>query len=651
MSEHRRPRPPGAPARTLPRLATIVLALTLSLVGVAGPHESRTLDLPPIDRETLDDWACRAPRGERDRDGRWSSRADPLADGQAISYRQDPAVLTAAHRGPVALSEVLVAGDVPELRFRRSNPRGDDPVETWPRAGTAIMAGRLVSVFSASWPDEVFADVLAAAAVGPDYPLLFWGTLLRPGEEDGAGVYLRVASTALPVSDVRRIDDTAQYASHVVNLVLPDFASRRLEGGVWEVEERGAARRFYQHFSDSYEVLSFVTEPTALLDDTAWHRNVKNRVTGINAQVMDVSAVYGSDAGVLHGVEAFRDARVLTPRLVNHELSHQWGHYFEWSKLAGLDRHWPDSVHAPIVSPGHSLIGAKLWPLWRVTPGAAGDHRLGRTPAPIEAGPLELYAMGLLAAEDLPPLAVFLDQEQFAEGRTILQEGAAVTGETRTITGADLLGLYGRRSGPVPSLWRRALVVVSRDALLSQREMDYWNYHSARLEDANGLSPRAYEGYVSLDRATRGQVDLSTRIVPKALDAVPQSFDVDYPPFAADDCRAVRFSAPVATLYRVGERIRIGGTVTARDRSDFSTALLRFWPYGGAAPKVVRAQAEVSRGGDFQIELEFRAGQEGQFLFEVFLFWPGAGSQSARCTLSPVTVMPAAGTAAAAAAR
>lgn len=619
------------PLRSIPSSLASVFAVVAVAGTLLGAPVDQPRDLPPADRDALADRSCRPER----RVGA-SARAS-AADGEPISYRQEPAVLFANHAGPVGLSEVVVAGDLDQVRFRLHNPFGDDTVESWRRVGTATVGGRLVSVFQASWPEAVFASILSRASVGPDYPFLYWGTILEPGGETGVPVYLRVASAGLPSSVITRIDDSAQFASHVVNLVIPDFANGYAGVEDLRAAEMTAARRFYEHFADAYEVLSFVSEPSIVLDGyAAYHRNVQNRVSGINQEFFDRSVLYGS-AGALHGVEVFRGPQAISPELSLHEMSHQWGHYFDWLKLAGLARVWPDDVHAPATCPGHSVIGAHLPGRWEARP-AEGGCRLARTPAPIEAGPFELYAMGLLAAEDLPDLEVFLDQEQFADGRTPVADGSPVTGETKAVTYRDLLGVHGRREGPRPAVWRRALVVVSRDGLLGQREMDYWNFHSARLEDPNGASPMSYEGYVSLDRASRRQTDLRTRIEPRAQPALPQAFDVDYPPIAPEDCRGVRFSGPVARRYAVGERARLGGTVTASDRSDFSTVLVRFWPYGGDARKVVREEAEVSRGGDFRLEVEFRDGQEGQFLFEVFLFWPDAGAQYSRCTLSPVTV-------------
>ncbi len=618
-------------------VAGIVVA-TATSVAVQSPP--RPTPLPPVDREAVGLCTC---RGEVPPDHVARAEREPAGPGEPLSVAQDPPVLFATQQGPVRLREVLIAGDVPAVRFWRNNPTGDDVLETWARTGTKLVGTRMASVFSPEWSTEVFRAVLASSATGVDYPVLYWGAIELPGDPARwRAVYLRLASGGLPVSRVTRINERVQFASHVVNLVVPEFWWSRAEGGLDEVDLRGPARVFYEHFADVYDLLAFVGEPSLFLDDGygAWHRNVRNEVLGINAAVMDNSRLYGSER-VLQGVEVYRDALATTFRLANHELSHQWGHYFDWMQLAGLARQWPKSVHAPLASPGQSLIGAELPPTLRVSRGWGGAFEIERTPSPIEAGPFELYAMGLLAAADLPEVTVFNDQAQIEEGRTPLQLGAPIQGGGRVVTSSDLIRVHGPRTGPRPGTLRRALVVVSRDGLVTQREMDYWNYFAARLEDPNGTGPASYEGYVAFDRAARRAVDLQTRVLPRHVPAIDQPLDVDYPPFSVGDCPAVQFAQPVGTHHRVGDRITISGTVVARDRSDFQQIGIRFWPYGGDAAKRMIEFGDLSASGGFSMQFEFRDTQAGRYCMEVFLFWPDAPAQYARCTLTPVTVSPA----------
>lgn len=82
------------------------------------------------------------------------------------------------------------------------------------------------------------------------------------------------------------------------------------------------------------------------------------------------------------------------------------------------------------------------------------------------------------------------------------------------------------------------------------------------------------------------------------------------------------------------------GRVVARDRSDFSQAMFRFWPSDDAGDRAERACTDVSRSGSFSVDVEIRQGREGQHSVEGFLFWPDAAPQYSRCRLSVVNVTP-----------
>ncbi|MEZ5291649.1 MAG: hypothetical protein R2745_11230 [Vicinamibacterales bacterium] len=84
----------------------------------------------------------------------------------------------------------------------------------------------------------------------------------------------------------------------------------------------------------------------------------------------------------------------------------------------------------------------------------------------------------------------------------------------------------------------------------------------------------------------------------------------------------------------------MAGRVRAQDRSDYSRILIRFWPSDGDDSKDEGVYADVSRTGQFTADVEIRAGREGQYEFDAYLFWPGAPSQYPRCRLSVTTVTP-----------
>jgi hypothetical protein len=250
--------------------------------------------------------------------------------------------------------------------------------------------------------------------------------------------------------------------------------------------------------------------------------------------------------------------------------------------------------------------------------------------------------MGKLAPEDVPELTIFEDQGQFAaDDASEPDPGTAVNGAHRSVTVFAAIGAHGRRSGPSPDVWRRGsrgTIVVSRDGLLSQRELDYWSFFAQRLEDPDKTGVISYDGFPSFDAATYDRVDLRTDIRPKSHPAIQQSRVVDTPTFGTADWRGVVFDAPVPSKFKVRERVRLKGRVTALDRTDFDTILVRFWKYGGTDADAIRVWERIGSRDSFDIDVEFRDGQQGRYSMEVFLFWPDSGPQFARSDLTPLIV-------------
>ena len=89
--------------------------------------------------------------------------------------------------------------------------------------------------------------------------------------------------------------------------------------------------------------------------------------------------------------------------------------------------------------------------------------------------------MGKLDAAQVPDFAVFQDQAQFAADTSSSPAvGTRLNGDAQPVSIQDVIRIHGERRGPSPSIWRRALVVVSRDDLASQREIDQWNFFAQR---------------------------------------------------------------------------------------------------------------------------------------------------------------------------
>ena len=529
------------------------------------------------------------------------------------------------------------------------------------------MKSALVSLFAPRWSGRTWLEHLRHARHGFDHPYVFWGRVLIPRNvSTSAGtpattrsVYLRVGSTGIPRSLVHNLAPDVQYASHVVNLVVPGFGDSRVTGGSYDLDLAAVSNRFYEHFADRYDSIAFVAQRSQVAEYGAFHRNVKNQVEGIGKPRLDQSHRYGS-AGRLQSVEFYSQGQFATNEQSSHEIAHQWGDGFDWRQLAGItEAGWHPSSHTPLLYRGETLLGSVL----------AGSRRVGRptralpsdadyvvegTSSPMRFHPLQLYRMGQLPARDVPDVWVFVDQDQLSgqNGRTP-SAGTAISGQTNRVTIEGIVAHHGTRRGPSPTEWRRATVVVSQDGLLSQSEMDYWNFFARRLEDPSRNGVVSFDGYPSFDALTEYRVDLQTDIVPgtsfvpqtgimsASKDLVIQPLDsraIDSPAFGPRDWPGVEFDAPVPSHYRPSTPVRLSGRITAAAPGATDTILVIFWKSGGSDRDALRFWGDVQPNGRFTVDVDPTALQEGTYSVGVFLFWPDSGAQYPRGLMSPAFV-------------
>ncbi len=575
------------------------------------------------------------------RDQRYGWRPlEALADGRPVSFTQDPSLLTADYRGGVTLRDFLVAGDVPAIRFKPFDPDSTGQ-ETWTRTGVLNIGGRTVSVFNPSWGSDRLSAVMRRTNWGFDYPFVYWGEVLPDGIDVGGGyhVRLRFVSNALPAVTVRQAAPDVQYSSSVVNIRIDGFSNSRLGTDENQVDFAAVTKKFYQYFQDTYDTIAITTQDLNLSGFSAFHVNVKNEVSGIGQEIFNSAPDYGS-AGRLSSVEMFYGSNIATNKTGTHEVAHQWGAFIDWTRLNGLVRtgHQP-AAHDPLMSGGETYIGSVLDGDVRVS-GDGGWH-IEATPYPIRFHPLTLYAMGAVPKEAVPDIVTFDDQGQFLglpDPRNP-DPGTPVGGAMHSTSISNIIGMLGARSGPAPTEWQRAIVIVSSGRLLTQREMDYWTFYAQREADPNRSGVASYDGYVSFDVATNGAIDLKHEIRPLAGGQIVQPLAVDYPSFAANDFRDVVFDQRIASLYRVGTTATFSGRVSATDRNDYFAVIVRLYRTPGGASDIIQAQAAINGNGSFSVTLPpFGPEHAGRYTLQVFLFFPNAGSQTPRVIAGPITV-------------
>ena len=634
--------------------ATLAALVPPPAAQVAEPPSARyaALAARPVTGEAPLVRGAPAPLGRHGLPGFASASAMPqmaeLPLPAPLWYDQNPRLVRADHAGGLSLDNFLVAGDVATLTFERLSATAEDYLvqETWQRSTTTDIDGHLISVFNPSWDSAALWDGIGWQRRGFDRPYAQLGYLLIPRPSDAANgetverffIWVRVAPLNLPPALVIQIDADTPYASHVVNLVMPEFGDRRLSAGDYGHELDEAAKRFYAHFRDEYASIAFVPRQQHVVPYDAFHHNVRNPIAGLGAlPVFDDSQAYGS-AGVLRSVELYPNVSFTSNASSTHAISHQWVDYWDWSALGGgIVRAGRDPAsHTPLLHPGEVYAGAVLKVSRRVAEVGGGTaYAVERTPSPAMLHPTTLYRMGLIGPEAVPELLVFENQVQFDETDSSMPDvGTAVDGGVRRVHINDILAQHGTRNGPVDDAWSRVTVVVSRDGLLSAEEMSYWNFFAARHAATGGTT--TWEGVPSFSEATGGTVPLRTDVTPLHAAKLVETIETGDVAIAPGEFRDVELDAPLPARITVGESVTIAGAVTATERDDFNIACA-WWIRHGSEDGIF--ECAPIEGDRFSITHRFTAGDAGPHALQIYLYFPDAPlPQWPRANVSGITV-------------
>ena len=604
--------------------------------GLAERYAGLMLDTP--DLSDLEQVRCVVPSAPLDLPGFDLRRLDhdhPLPDGTPLRGKQVPRFIRPTQSAVFGFRNLLVLGDYETVTFERWD-RWDDEAqdvrwatETWRRETTRSVAGRLASVFHPSWSVKQLRKRLRNSSWGVDDPVLYWGRLLDPETGTEHPLFLSMAPPDVPESPVVQINDHVQYASHVVNILDPDFGDSRVQGGDLDLKPEQVTRVFYDHFADRYETVALVSGSYLFGNWGGFHTVVRNDIEGIGLELFDRSGYYGS-RGVLQAVEGYRgEGGWAALFLMLHEQGHQYGDKTAvWSELEPpIERygHAPEG-HTPLLFPGAVAYGSVL----------SGDvqvQKVGRrfeiqpTLPFVQYHPLTLYRMGLVPPADLPQMLVFRDQGQFHKTSNVSPaSGTPVTGETVRVTANDLMAADGVRRGPVVEQIRRAVVYVSRGALATKAQMDVLNYFARRLGTSSGVT--SWDRYPSFEEATNGLASMTTRIRPKHES--PAAVGPDSVRCVQMGRRAlvgVVLDEPIGGCLRAGQAVRVSGRLALRDRSDYDSVCMSFVRYPNTSDDDDVFECSALRGDRFDLEVVLSA--SGGYQVRVYAFWPGAPGQHA----------------------
>lgn len=531
---------------------------------------------------------------------------------QVLWKTSDPPVITAAHRGPISF-EFVLPGDIPEVWFHPlKHVLGYDTPERWTRTTTHADAGHLTSIFQATFDEvRVVDDVAYGSTVEKQNVHDFSSTPLgylalnpeytRPWKQFAHVGILR-APLNLPPSSVQRINAEVQYSSHVVNLVVPTYANDAATSG-YKFQE--IARRFYVYFGDDYDTLGVIPYAMGVNSSIAYHDSVQNRIRGLGSGVHDRSRDYGS-LGRLRSMHMYPWG--VPNYIVIHETAHHWWEFWDWEGVAGVDS---DNSHGPRLS--IPAIGRQHGRLvvsgddvqWRPVP--------RRHSIPYLQSPVALYKMGYIGPEDVPSITVFEESKTVLPGDTTPTASFA---PLRTVSINDFIARHGIRSGPVEGeSWRMAVIVVTRDRLLSREMMSVYNYMAARVAALPGFGPSP-----SFFEATDGHMRMHTHVRPKGGPRLEPPVPVDVMPFLPIDAAEIprmRFDSPLSTRILAGADPVVDGEITDESMLGDAgpTQICGHWvgdQMNWAVEK--RNCSGLSRSGRFHLEWDpFAADQVGVY--------------------------------------
>ena len=391
------------------------------------------------------------------------------------------------------------------MRFLVVPPAGTFAVTYRPSTGGAVT---LAAIGNGVLTFEVgSARMLAGYEVGTLH-----SAIGRLDYRDAAGVPIKLTNLSVNVRDggmpdvaITAVTANAQRSGHLLNL--------RLDSATSSPSAAVVARALQLLGGDQFDFVAVIA--TVNTTTNRYYVGLRNDVAGIGAPVFDNSGPWGG-AGKLRGVINFPIDEYFdgAEHGFIHEIGHCWINYATDPVLAAGGVHWPLSTMALGVM-GFSIPGSGAggqFP-WALTPiGAGGMVRIDAATPTDHFTPLDLYVMGLLSADVVPPMYVLpstVDANAIVPG---------MVSPATTYTIADYLAGQGVRvpaSTTAPRAFTGAVVVLSYGRLLTPSEMAFFDAAVARAETRVAL--RAVSGLATVDAsgfflATGGRATLRTSL-------------------------------------------------------------------------------------------------------------------------------------------
>lgn len=330
--------------------------------------------------------------------------------------------------------------------------------------------------------------------------------------------------------------------------VLNDYPVANVYCGTSNFE---AYRRLYSVLPDVFDVALLMPgmqlfRPSDFGENVPYDVLVSNAVRHIGLSIMDHTAQFGS-AGRLKSVVyySFGDIGVF-----DHEIAHTWGAYFGTSLglTEGGPGHWNSlsditgQLGAFYFSEDGTLVG-------QFFDNGDGTWRFANEQEYQPYSPLELYVMGLIPPEEVPPIHILTSPD--------LSDPEHVTAASvRTITIDQIMAAEGGPREPSYAESQRDFnlaFIVTQDIPYNDAAYAYFSILSASLMSRGGPPAHSYFSplyWATGRRATLNTllpVDLPDPLAPTATPTLPPATNTPFPTAVATATLPPTAPAPTPT--------------------------------------------------------------------------------------------------------
>jgi hypothetical protein len=297
---------------------------------------------------------------------------------------------------------------------------------------------------------------------------------------------INLLTTAMPLVQPKKIDNTTQYTDYIFNIVVPSTIQAPTDN-----QKLSANQTFYKYHADEFDFINYVLVPGYA--GNRFHNNITNTVQGIGLTLFNNTSQFGSK-GRLLGYNVFP-----IPSLFDgasngyvHEMGHQWINYLSTTFLKDGVPHWPVSNVAAGVM-GLSVPGSSEGSLFPYTfTEVPTGYRIDRNPTAggLDFNQWELYLMGLIPPTDVKtPALIFKDQtiNTTITSGTIFPKSAFNSYQI-----SDLLAITGVRTPTAAQSQKqfKSATILMSEQLLTAEEMSYFDYMARRAEGQTAVSVR-----------------------------------------------------------------------------------------------------------------------------------------------------------------